>query len=81
MIPNEAIERLRLVADLDVDDVYAWTLIGCQSARAILAEVDTLAAVREYLRRPSPSIDALRALLAQGVTETLDMRNVRHATD
>lgn len=74
MIPPEALARLRQVADLDVDDVAAWTAIGSTSAAAILADVDTLAAVRAYLSGPAPNLARLRALLAAGAVETLDLR-------
>lgn len=70
MIPPEAIARLRQVASLNAEDVYAWTAIGSTSAAAILADLDTLCAVRAYVNEPHASMPVLRALLGSPGAET-----------
>lgn len=78
-VPAEALERLRLVAQLETDDVAAWTTIGSTSAAAILAELDTLAAIRAYLHNPSASLNTLRTLLRGTGVETLEFRRAPNA--
>lgn len=73
MISPATLDRLRLTASMDPDDVASWTILYVLAAREILAELETLAAVRAYLAKPRARLDTLRLLLASSGAETLEV--------
>lgn len=75
MIRPDTLDRLRLTASMNPDDVASWTILHVLAAREIVAELETLEAVRAYLAKPRARLDTLRVLLARADTETLDMRS------
>lgn len=75
MITPGVLARLREIAQLDPEDIASFGLvrIGDHDAREILADVDTLQAVRLYVALPTATLDTLRLLLQRPSTETLEI--------